>query len=243
MKRQAILLHYEDSALMTGKDVNDFSMFLQSMSGGAWFEHEIVCRKNIRLQDLNSLLEDTKKRSYDYLILYFSGHGGTERGTFIELNPDGECVQVSCLFNLAVRQLSVFDCCRSYPVNENVSFALDSRDEFIVDSEPDKAVVRKVFDDRVMDTPAQSMVLYACSEGECAHDFGSGGVYTQNLLQICRNFKGSMLLVSQAHAAAHEPTVNEAFKHGMRQHPDFFMVKYPSRYQLPLALNVNSKDS
>lgn len=242
MKRKAILLNHEDPGLMTGKDVNDFSMFLQSNAGGAWYASEIVAYTNISLSDLNKLLDSTKSGKYDYVIMYFSGHGGCKRETFIELNPEEECIQIANLFNLGGRQLSIFDCCRSYPINESHSFAMDSLYKSAADSVQLKAFVRERYDERVMRAMCQPIVLYACSEGECAHDFGRGGIYTQNLLHVCRNFTGSELLVSQAHIEAYDPTVQEAAKHHRNQHPDCFWVKLPARYQLPLALNVSARE-
>ena len=238
MRRKAILLYHEDAGLMTGKDVNDMKTFLCSPFGGAWEPNEVDCRKNISLSGLQRLVCETKEQCYDYLVFYFSGHGGCARGDFLELNPTGETVEVRELLAMSTRQLSMFDCCRAYPVNEKMSFALDALNESHgVDRY--RAIAREFYDERVSAALQQSMVLYACREGEYAHDFGHGGVYTQNLLDAARSFDGSVLLASQAHLMAYQPTVEEALKHKGVQHPDLYMAKLPSRYQLPFALNPN----
>lgn len=237
MKRRAILFYNDDGELKTKKDIDDMVSFLVSPTGGCWDDgREIMCRKNVKKSELMSVVEKTRKECIDYLFLYFSGHGGFARTSFIELNPDGERVSTNFLLNLADRQLSILDCCRSMVDVEKRAFAMDSIYEAI-GANICREAIRDAFDRRVMAAYPQSMTLYACHVGEYAYDYGAGGVYTQNLLATTESFPDGFLLASTAHMEAYDMTVRETQNERRVQHPDFAMAKLPSRFQLPFAIN------
>ena len=197
----------------------------------------IYLKENIRLHELCVLLDEVRNQNIDYVFFYFSGHGGYVRDTEIELNPDGERISERYLSGLATRQLNIYDCCRSpIPVN----FAIDNSMEFLKESSASmRECVRKWYNERVMAAMPQQMSLYACSRGECAHDYGKGGVYTQSLLSAVHASSEGILLASQAHAAAYDLTSTEVSLRNDEQHPDYFMAKLPGRYQIPIAINKN----
>ena len=86
------------------------------------------------------------------------------------------------------------------------------------------------------------MSLYTCKDGESSYDFGEGGIYTKYLLDATKtlNSNDTYILASSAHSYACLPTEKEARQHNENQHPDYFMAKLPSRYQLPLAVNISA---
>ena len=236
MKRRALLLNHADGLLASDKDVQDMIKFLRSNSGGAWRDDEIVSKRNIALAELNTFVSQLQEDEIDYLLFYFSGHGGYERGTVIELNPRGETISERAVSKLVPRQLNIYDCCRQPPEPEPRSFAA----ELLKESQDGMSMmVRKIYEKRIMEARPQQMSLYACSVGECAYDLGRGGVYTQNLLGATRSFEGDFLLAMQAHIAARPLTIEEVAARGENQHPDCFVAKLPQCYQLPFALNLN----
>ena len=243
MKRKAILLGHIDGQLSTNTDLNKVHGFLTSIPGGAWNLNEIVQKTNISRASLDELLHDTKIGGYDYVFFYFSGHGGYERGTVLELNPQEECISERELSNLASRQLNIYDCCRSMPDTQTIrisdSFAIDSLSET---SNRLREYVRTIYDARVMQALKQHMSLYSCKVGECSYDFGDGGIYTKYLIDAAKTFNGNdtYMLAINAHSSACLPTAMEARRHNEDQHPDYFMAKFPSRYQLPLAINISA---
>lgn len=237
MKRRAILFYNNDGELKTKKDIDDMVSFLVSPTGGCWDDGgEVMCYKNVKKNELMFAVEETRKECIDYLLLYFSGHGGFASSSFVELNPDGERVSTNVLLNLADRQLSIFDCCRSMGVVEKRAFAMDSLHEAI-GANICREAIRDAFDRRVMAAYPQSMTLYACRVGEYAYDYGAGGVYTQNLLATTKSVPDGFLLASTAHMEAYNMTVRETQHERLVQHPDFAMAKLPSRFQLPFAIN------
>lgn len=238
MKRKAILLGHVDGELSTSKDMADVYRFLVSLRGGAWEQGEVYLKKNIRLHEICVLLDDVRNQNFDYVFFYFSGHGGYVRDTEIELNPDGERISERYLSGLATRQLNIYDCCRApIPVN----FALNNSMEMLKESSASmRGYARQKYNARVMAAMPQQMSLYACSRREYAHDYGKGGIYTQNLLSVVQASGEVVLLASKAHAAACVLTSAEASLRHNEQHPDYFMAKLPSRYQIPIAISETS---
>lgn len=233
MKRFAILLGHADGQLSTNKDLFRMEKFLKSDRGGAWYISEIHSEINISLHRLSILLNQVRNNHYDYVLLYFSGHGGYKRSTVIELNPKGETVSEQFLSGLAFRQLNIFDCCRA-PLQE---LSEESMSAISFSNRPDSCAIRKLYDKRIMLASKQQMSLYSCSIGECSYDFGAGGIFTTHFLESTNNFFGDYLLVSQAYVASCAPTLREAQVHGKTQTPDLFMAKLPVANQLIIAVN------
>ncbi|EMI71710.1 caspase domain protein [Leptospira noguchii str. Bonito] len=97
------------------KDLENFSNFLQSDIGGGWLQSEIDNVEDISKSNLNAKLTSLKNMNPDLLFILFSGHGGQERKTILELNPRGETIIENELRNIAKRQINIYDCCRAYP--------------------------------------------------------------------------------------------------------------------------------
>ena len=115
MKRKAILIGNTSGLQGVKVDIFNFANYLKSNNGGAWYSSEIDelydPPKNVLLSNIEAV-----KRDYpDYVVVMFSGHGGFIRSTILEINGKGESIDESALGNIAKRQLSIFDCCRSYP--------------------------------------------------------------------------------------------------------------------------------
>lgn len=77
----------------TPLDMLHFTQFLMSYQGGAWTRDEIEPWMD---KDVNELLNDVEKivkGQNDYVIVYFTGHGGLHGDTIIEVNPKGELIK------------------------------------------------------------------------------------------------------------------------------------------------------
>ena len=238
MKRLAILIGHVDGHLSTNFDLNKVCQFLYSPKGGAWEQSEIIRLVNVARRELDYILNATRVGRYDFVFLYFSGHGEYVRGTSLELNPQGEEINERELSGLGARQLNVFDCCRKLPEKMSLKFANSTAmDSFTESQDWHREVCRKLYDTRNMAAAPQLMSLYACEIDEYAHDFGQGGIYTNHLIDAANIYQGRSLLASSAHSMAIEPTSREAHLHGLEQTPDFFMAKLPSRLQMVIAVN------
>ena len=77
----------------TPLDMLHFTQFLMSYQGGAWTRDGIELGMD---KDVNELLNDVEKivkDQNDYVIVYFTGHGGLHGDTIIEVNPKGELIK------------------------------------------------------------------------------------------------------------------------------------------------------
>lgn len=112
MKRKALLIANLDAA-GAQNDINNWYRFLRSGRGGAWNEEEIQILKNPSETYLKMWLNLIKLDSCDFVIVVYAGHGGWERSTILEINPDGETVSENSLKGLAPREILTLDCCRA----------------------------------------------------------------------------------------------------------------------------------
>lgn len=145
------------------------------------FEKEILLKEDVTIDWLNKCLESFKKANLDYLIIYFSGHGGSIRHKdFIELNKDGERIKFTKLEKIATRQLNIYDCCRA-SVDDDFSKNMIIF-SCIYESLDEQINIRKNYEKRILQTKPQQMSLYSCSEEECSQDTGEDGLYTFNFL-------------------------------------------------------------
>ncbi|WP_157795184.1 caspase family protein [Leptospira noguchii] len=115
MIRRALLFGNTYGLSGVKKDLENFSNFLQSDIGGGWLQSEIDNVEDISKSNLNAKLTSLKNMNPDLLFILFSGHGGQERKTILELNPRGETIIENELRNIAKRQINIYDCCRAYP--------------------------------------------------------------------------------------------------------------------------------
>jgi len=190
-------------------DMQNYRTFFLSQNGGEWREEEIMEWLNPDKEDLVSELEKIKADQLDYLIISFSGHGGQGRELVMELNGS-DYLSESRLHNLATRQLNIFDCCRAYSpfLLEGVKNRLELKAQSIYRT-------REKYERRILQAAPQMVRLYACKEGEVAHDTSEGGAYSKNLI-LAAIGSSEYTTVGAAHMRAAEQTVASHFD----QHPE-----------------------
>ena len=209
MKRRALLIGNSRGLAGVKQDIANFQAFLMGRYGGAWRRGEIETMMNPALADLKSKLNTVKAEQNDFVIVMFSGHGGYERTTVLEINGQNEIIDDTELMGLAPRQISVFDCCRALCSYQEEREMLMERKLF---SETDSVdTIRQRYDSRIMQAIPQQDRLYACKIGQCAYDHqdGSGAYYLNNLLKHARSISGAYGLVGDVHEEAAESTKTE----------------------------------
>ncbi|HHX2503563.1 TPA: caspase family protein [Neisseria subflava] len=180
MKRKALLIGNSNGLSGVKVDLERFESFLYSNIGGAWNRNEINILPNATSQELTSVLTNVKNNNVDYCIVYFSGHGGFERQTVLELS-DKTIISENLLHNLSQRQLTIFDCCRSMSQKAIYESAQLSTEIFDL-SKRSRDFIREKYNQRIMQSIPQQAKLYSCSIGEISNDTSKGGIYTQALL-------------------------------------------------------------
>lgn len=231
MNRYALLFGNTNGLKGVQKDLYNFKKFLMSDVGGAWYEKEIFVKENVSKSWLLENIEILRKAKLDYLIIYFSGHGGSIRNEdFIELNKDGERIKFTKLEKIATRQLNIYDCCRASVDDELVK---SSENFSRIDESVDNLNVRKIYERRILQAAPQQMSLYSCSEGEYSQDTSEGGLYTFNFIKSARKLINTEKTVIQAHSEA-EKFVNLS---NSAQTPDYKMEKLQPYKQLIISIN------
>ncbi|MBN3724364.1 caspase family protein [Burkholderia sp. Ac-20379] len=231
MKRKALLIGNTSNLQGVQLDLERFSAFLRSDTGGAWYSSEITTLENVDRQRLLMEVEKLKLQNLDYLIVLFSGHGGHQRKTLLELNGSGEFVYETSLQNIAQRQLNIYDCCRVTVQVTTESYAMDARADSVRRADLD---VRRRYEDRIMQAIPQQIRLYSCAVGEYSYDTPSGAVYLSNFLHAARTISpgAGFKLVGDAHAEARDAVKRKE----SRQNPEADLPKCLSMQQLIISI-------
>lgn len=230
-----ILLIGNDKGLPGVKvDLANYRNFFKSPYGGNWYDTEITEMLNPTKIKLKSALEIFKFTSLDYFIVIFSGHGGQERETILELNSQGETIGESELHDIACRQLNIFDCCRCYPEPISKGLQLEALEKLFTEFN-----TRSKFEKRISESVHQQVLLYACSIGEYSYDTSDGGIYSQYLLKAANNIVGDFKLLGTAHDEASIKTIEKTKNSTIYdpQNPEAILPRCLTSQQLIIGVN------
>lgn len=233
MKKKIVIIGNNEGLPGVKVDIENYKQFFKSPFGGNWLDEEIDVKLNPLKTELIIELNRLKGLLLDYLIVIFSGHGGQERETMLELNSRGELIGESELKYLASRQLNIYDCCRCYPISIN-----ESR-QFEALAKPFSNInTREKFDKRIKQAISQQVSLYSCSIGEVSNDTSEGGVYSKYLIQSAKNVVDDFKLIGNAHNEAYNLTVdnNKKLQIDKHQHPDAVLPRCLSTQQLIISV-------
>lgn len=236
MKRLAYLLANTDGLPGIKKDIEDFRCFLESPSGGAWKSTEIVPKYNVSLSDLGKDLALIKLANYDYVIFYYSGHGGWKRETRLYINAREEFILESDVSGLAKKQLSIFDCCRVTEPEGNEKIAVC--DEALNTGIAMLNCCRRKFDQLIEAATPQEVRLYACQPGQFAIATGQGSLYSQSFLKRAELLSRKQDVdPNSIHYACKMSVSIAAGLHKEKQDPDIAVLKYSPDYK-PLTFAI-----
>ena len=239
MKKTALLIGNSSGLEGVIKDLHDWHHFLTSSIGGAWNQNEIILTENPSKRDLLNYVR-VIRGEFDFAIIVYTGHGGYDRGTVLEINGKGETINETDLLGIAPKQISVFDCCRvgnKTPLNESLrSFSMGG----ILHN---KKYIRAVYEKRIEQAINQQIRLYACDIGETAEDTKDGALYIQNLLNSAKIPTNSnetdevFNTVEEVHRNARLLTCIES---KFKQNPRAVLPKCLSHQKLILSINLDN---
>lgn len=239
MKKIALLIGNSDGLEGVKTDLFEWKKFLTSPKGGAWERHEINMIMNPQKCELLSYINELRKtKAYDFAVVVYSGHGGYDRQTILEINKHEETINETDLYFIAPRQISVFDCCRclvdgSEPINESQrTFSSGGPLSHL-------QKIRNAYNQRIGLAIPQQVCLYACRIGETALDTESGALYIRTLLRQAKLFPKNeeFRTVESIHAKASVYTSLKALKRKHTQHPAASLPKCLTRQKLILSIN------
>lgn len=227
MEKKILIIGNTDGLPGVKVDIESYKAFFKSSYGGDWYDSEIIEKVNSSKSEIKITLENLKSQALNYLIVIFSGHGGQERETILELNSNGELINESELKNIAYRQLNIFDCCRAYPetMTKGIVNEMQTRTFSYTNT-------RARFEKRIMEANQQQVSLYACTVGEYAHDTSQGGAYSKNLLASATTIDSDYKLIGTAHEEASILTTREF----PGQHPEANLLRLLSSQQLIIGI-------
>jgi hypothetical protein len=228
MKKRILLIGNNDGLPGVKIDLNNYKKYFKSTKGGQWDDSEIIEILNPKKDYLLSLIESLKNQCLDYIIIVFSGHGGMKRETILEINPDGEVILESRFDNIAIRQVTILDCCRAI-----ISSINESINEVKMFKAGGVFGTRERFEKRILESLSQQIKIYSCAEGEYSHDTPKGGVYSKNLIESSYMDNSEFIYFGRIHVTASEKTTNE-FKD---QHPEIILPKLLTFQQLIFGIN------
>lgn len=205
MKRFAFLFGNTMGLQGVKRDVESVAEFLKSGKGGAWNDSEIKVGYNLSLNDVRSTITDIRLKAFDYVFIYYSGHGCSARGTKLYLNNANECLKEEELFNMSKKQLMIYDCCR-VSTNQTTTKVANVFCEFVSMTTDFRDRCRRRYENLIAKASEQQVCLYACKDGKCAYDTVKGGVYTQQLIdkviETCQYRDAYINVVHEKTAAA-----------------------------------------
>lgn len=239
MKRKVLLIGNTRGLSDTPLDLLHVAKFLMSYQGGAWNADEMVCLLNNSAADILKEVEKVKDEANDYVIVYFTGHGGLQGDTIIEVNPANELLSEKSLLGLSERQLNVMDCCRDVQTTPLPIYGSSRGMGAIEKDLRDK--VRLDYERLVMGSAPQLVRMYSCSVGESSYETGrNGSFYTCNLIGCTKDLlkTNDVVRVYQCHAETAIKTAADVLRErGMNQHPDIIPTKCLAQAELPIAFN------
>lgn len=235
MKRKALLIGNTNNLPGVQTDMQKTCAFLGDQVGGGWLPSEIVELRNPSRHELLGRIKLLKSESIDYAFVLFSGHGGHAHQTVLELNAAGETINESELWNIAPRQITIYDCCRAHIQEPVVESAMMESLSASVDW---RNGLRARYEARIMQAIPQQVRLYACLESQSAYDLGKGAIYLGHLLDSACDIGSSQLFktVESAQEQAYSLTVATAASAGYQQNPDAALPKCLTHQQLILAI-------
>jgi len=232
MKKKILMIGDTSDLHGVSVDIRSYYDFFTSPVGGNWHHNEIETLRSPSRRLLYKKLDEIERADYDYVITIFSGHGKESiNGTILVINGEADTIDAEDLANLSPRQLSIFDCCRSY-----AAMPADTQGTVLsMSSDP----IRKAYEQKIQDSPPQGIYLFACCEGETAKDSDVGGRYSVYLLSAVRMMLAvscsPFISVDEVHDKA-EALMSQA-ETLTPQHPEMLCSRRSTRRCLPLAVN------
>ena len=123
----------------------------------------------------------------EYGVVYFSGHGNSQKGTAFIFLSDYDSVAVTELINLARRQITITDSCRN-EVNPLSNFSGSDNQGLGELSYIDASFARNAFNWLVMKQPIGQILIQSSAYNQSSIGLENGGIFTNAFLGSIRAF-------------------------------------------------------
>ncbi|RZK32617.1 MAG: hypothetical protein EOO63_00795 [Hymenobacter sp.] len=126
----------------------------------------------------------TQRLRVEYVLVLFSGHGGTDaasRRPVLQLNARPQRVWLDGVLPAASRQLVIVDACRSFLGDAGLSGLFGEEKQYFP-SNLSRTHARRLFDLTLARSEPGRVVCFACQQGTTSLDTQTGGYFSCELL-------------------------------------------------------------
>jgi len=238
MNRLSLLIGATHGGLeMVSNDIAKMSSYLKSVTGGAWNDDEVMEIVDEPLVLIERILLTIKKNKPDFLLTYWSGHGGYSKRyeeLLIEVT-EKEAIRESNLLGLAQKQLLIFDTCNVILEDAGLESFTESLKHRITASAIDRVKARKYYEELIA-ASGGIQIAYSCniSEYSTADDI-LGSIYTNAIIKQSKAWfsrqtsKGNVTIKEATRLAE-----NACARYS--QHPKMTGPKIDQRLYYPFAI-------
>lgn len=213
-------------------DLITFKNYLLSKRGGEWYTDEVTIINDPNPVRLLMLLSQVEA---DYVLIYFSGHGFTEKDTGARrlCCSGGTIIDESLIAGRAKRVLLINDVCRTF-VGASIGRIESDDPEYFNFTGPED--FRLLFDQAIHASPYTKIIVHGVQPGLPASDTTSGGAFTQGLLYTGNHMtvKGDARVVTIGDVLRFVPKVLS--ERGNSQMPQLYY--YGNDFKLPFAIAI-----
>jgi hypothetical protein len=189
VSRKAILIGSPstDDRYLPGvnKDLINLRRLLKSDNAGRWFDNEIVTLQN---PSAETVVKEVHSTVVDYLIIYFSGHGGTLEGNQRMLELKNGFIADTDLLNTCPRQVIICDACSNY-IRPGISGIPEFAEKYF--HFDGVYTARELFDQYIFHSPCGKIIVHSTQLGQPSYDGVDGGYFTQALINVATRLKTS----------------------------------------------------
>ena len=235
MRKKILMIGNTDDLPGVPIDISNYYDFFISPTDGNRYDEEIDVLINPTQHELLEAIAEIEEADYDYVIVFFSGHGEeTTDGTVLYINGHEETILLHNLTKLSQRQLLIINCCRSHhriPVDINIDSTTLSLSH---DS------TRQAYEELIKFSAPQEVVLFFCEDEESMWATQEGGFYSRYLLDAIQIALANPLLLFVSVGRAHYKAVSLMRQECLyfEQNPTMFQSPCSVHRRLPLAVNA-----
>lgn len=240
MNRLSLLIGATHGDLeMVADDIAKMSIYLKSIPGGAWNDDEIIELVDEPYSTVQRSLLTIKKNKPDFLLTYWSGHGGYSRNReelVLELT-ENKSLYESDLLGLSQKQLLIFDTCSPIIEDAGLESSFESFSHRATASVSDRAKARKYYEELVA-ASGGVQIAYSCNitENSTADDF-LGSIYTSEIIKQSKVWYARQAV--KGYLTIKEVTrLAENICARYSQHPKMVGPKVDKHLYYPFALKV-----
>lgn len=240
MNRAALLIGATHGGLeMVSSDIAKMRRYLRSVTGGGWYDDEIVILEDAPADQIHAKIQSLKKSPPDFLLTYWSGHGGYSRvdeELILEVTPK-DVLSESALLKLAEKQLLIFDTCSVILEELLLEAATESFKQARAGAVENIEAARMYYE-KLIEKSGGIQIAYSCNISEYSQaDDVLGSIFTNELIKKSKSWNSQQLFKNFL-TIKEATTLAANFCSRYNQHPKMQGPKLDARSFYPFAISI-----